>query len=79
LKIHTFARGERMSCRGEYVFMFCERRSTYRIQIVILFEEVYSIGISNDASVSVAMKQLSASRQPTWLSLERTNFQICLG
>jgi len=65
LKIHkffaTFARGERTSYGGEYVFRCCERRLTYRIEvIVILFEEVRSFGTSNDASISVAMKQLSA-------------------
>jgi hypothetical protein len=60
-----------MSYRGEYVFRCCERRrSTYRIQLaIILFKEVDSTGTSNDVSVSVAVKQLSASRQPTWLCL----------
>jgi len=37
------------------------RRSTYRIQLVVIpFEEVYSIGISNDVSVSMTVRKLSA-------------------
>ena len=65
MKIHKFlagfARGERTSYRCEYVFRCYERILTYRIEVVvILFEEVHSFGTSNDASISVAMKQISA-------------------